>query len=94
MPRRSFAAVRNDLLVCLASGPKTLNLMSRLTGVVWPAVKRHGTWLCEQGLARRVLSTRYVVILELTPQGKEEAIHMQNKLKLAAVLKCQKQTVS
>ncbi len=73
MPRRSFAAVRHDLLQCLVSGPKTLNLMSRLTGVVWPAVKRHATWLCEQGLARRILSTRYAVIIELTPRGKEEA---------------------
>ncbi|MDO8660869.1 MAG: hypothetical protein Q7K43_03195 [Candidatus Woesearchaeota archaeon] len=79
MPLRSFMAVRNDLLACLASGPKTLNLVSRLTGVVWPAVKRHGTWLCEQGLARRILNTKYVVILELTTKGKEEATVLQKQ---------------
>ena len=69
--KRSYIEIRNSVLLCLASGQKTINQISNETQVNWKTVDRHLIYLTGKGWVREVFSSAYVRIYELTAFGKD-----------------------
>ena len=69
--KRTFIEIRNSILICLASGQKTINQISSETQINWKTVERHLTYLIGKGWVREVFKSSYVRILELTAFGKD-----------------------
>lgn len=71
VPKRTFVEIRNQILLSLASGQKTLNQISIETQINWKTVERHLTYLIGKGWVREAFSSAYVRIFELTAFGKD-----------------------
>ena len=69
--KRTFSGIRNSILLCLASGQKTINQISNETGINWKTVERHLIYLIGKGWVREAFSSAYVRIFELTAFGKD-----------------------
>ena len=69
--KRKFVDIRNPILLCLASGQKTINQISGESQVNWKTVERHLIYLIGKGWVREVFSSAYVRIYELTAFGKD-----------------------
>ena len=69
--KRTFIKIRNSILLCLASGQKTINQISNETQINWKTVERHLVYLIGKGWAREAFSSAYVRIFELTAFGKD-----------------------
>ena len=69
--KRRFTDLRSSILLCLASGQKTINQISNETQINWKTVERHLVYLIGKGWAREVFSSAYVRVFELTAFGKD-----------------------
>ena len=69
--KRTFTEIRYAILMSLAEGQKTINLISNDSGINWRTVENHLIHLAGKGLAREVFSSSYVRIFELTAFGKD-----------------------
>ncbi|MBI2101298.1 ArsR family transcriptional regulator [Candidatus Woesearchaeota archaeon] len=69
--KRRFTDLRSSILLCLASGQKTINQISNETQINWKTVERHLVHLIGKGWAREVFSSAYVRVFELTAFGKD-----------------------
>ena len=69
--KRRFIDIRNPILLCLASGQKTINQISTETNINWKTVERHLIYLIGKGWVREAFSSAYVRIFELTAFGKD-----------------------
>ena len=69
--KRTFLEIRKIIILCLASGQKTINQISSETQINWKTVERHLIYLIGKGWAREVFSSAYVRIFELTAFGKD-----------------------
>ncbi len=69
--KRTFSNLRNELIVSLSRGNKTINQLSNETRINWKTVNNHLIHLVGRGLAKEVLTTPYARIFEITKHGKE-----------------------
>ena len=69
--KRTFIDLRNSILLCLASGQKTINQISGESKINWKTVERHLIFLIGKGWVREAFSSAYVRIFELTAFGKD-----------------------
>ena len=69
--KRTFIDLRNSILLCLASGQKTINQISGESKINWKTVERHLIYLIGKGWVHEVFSSAYLRIFELTAFGKD-----------------------
>ena len=69
--KRTFAYIRDSILLSLASGQKTINQISNETGINWKTVDNHLVYLMGKMLVKEVFTSPYARILELTAFGKD-----------------------
>ncbi len=69
--KRTFAEIRNYILLSLASGQKTINQIASETGINWRTVDNHLVYLLGKILVKEVFRSSYVRIFELTSFGKD-----------------------
>ncbi len=70
MGKRKFAELRNILLLHLSKGKKTINTLSKESGVNWKTVDNHLVYLMGKGMVIEVLNSPYARIFEITEKGK------------------------
>ncbi len=75
--KRSFAEIRNKLLLTLAKGKNTLNNLAKKAGINWKTTDNHLTYLMGKKLVEEVFSSAYVRIFDLTEQGRELVKHLK-----------------
>jgi len=71
-PKRAYYEIRHILLNSLKFGQKTLNELSRDSGVNWKTCDNHLVWLVGMGWVEEVFSSKYVRIFKITEKGMEE----------------------
>ena len=69
--KRTFSELREIILNTLLGGKKTLNEVSKASGINWKTVDNHIVYLIGRGMVTEVFSSPYVRIVELTEKGKE-----------------------
>ena len=69
--KRKFSKLRENILVTLSKGKKTLNTLAKEAGVNWKTTDNHLTFLMGKGLVEEVFSSPYARIFELTEKGRE-----------------------
>lgn len=69
-PKRTFMELRNSILSAMRAGRKTVNQLSKDTGINWKTVDNHLIWLKGRGYVRDVFTSKYVKIFELTNEGR------------------------
>ena len=81
--KRPFTEIRENLLITLSKGKKTLNTLAKEAGVNWKTSDNHLTYLMGKGLVVEVFSSPYARIFELTEKGREfvEKIYPAGSLK-------------
>lgn len=81
--KRQFSEIRENLLITLSKGKKTLNTLAKEAGVNWKTTDNHLTYLMGKGFVTEVFSSPYARIFEITEKGKEqiEKIHPAGALK-------------
>ncbi len=70
-PKRTFRELRNEILADLLNGRKTVNQLSKDTGINWKTVDNHLIWLKGRGFVREVFASSYVKIYELSEEGRK-----------------------
>tara|TARA_Y100000310_G_scaffold345591_1_gene467005 strand:- start:5550 stop:5876 length:327 start_codon:yes stop_codon:yes gene_type:complete len=81
--KRSFDKIRTNILLNLSKGQKTLNQISKETGINWKTVDNHIVYLVGRGLVTEVFKSSFVRIYELSEEGKEFLLKkFQKKLKI------------
>ncbi len=81
--KRTFDKIRTNMLICLSKGQKTLNQISKETGINWKTVDNHIVYLVGRGLVTEVFKSSYVRIYELSDEGKEFLIEkFRKKIKI------------
>ncbi len=70
--KRIFSDLRKIILEGLVHNKKTVNQLSKDTGINWKTVDNHLIWLTGKGHVQIVFSSPYVKIFEITEKGKEE----------------------
>lgn len=73
--KRTFNELREIILQTLVDGKRTLNEISRLSGINWKTVDNHITYLIGRAMVTEVFNSPYVRIVELTEKGKEYLEH-------------------
>lgn len=69
--KRTYSELRLLLLNSLKNGEKTLNELSRVSGINWKTCDNHLIWLVGMEWVEEVFSSRYVRIFKITEKGKE-----------------------
>ena len=69
-PKRTFKELRQHILSVLLKGRKTVNQLSKDTGINWKTVDNHLIWLKGRGFVREVFSSSYVKIFEISEAGR------------------------
>ncbi len=80
-PKRTFAALRNLILLAMEGQKKTINQISNDSGVNWKTVEKHLTYLIGKRLVEEVFSSEYVRIFNLTEQGKDYVEIIRDEIK-------------
>jgi len=70
--KRTYTDLRVKILESIGNNKRTINDISRTTGINWKTVQRHLIYLKGSGYIVEVFSSPYVRIFELTDKGKEE----------------------
>lgn len=71
--KRTFYELRQLILRELFSGQKTINQLSKSTGINWRTAREHLNFLAARGDVTEVVSSEYVRIFKLTRKGMEKA---------------------
>jgi len=71
MKKRTFDVVRGILLNKLLKKDRTINGLSKVSGVNWKTTERHLIYLTGKGFAKEVLFSDYVKIYGITERGKD-----------------------
>lgn len=69
--KRGYSELRWLLLDSLKNGEKTLNELSKTSGINWKTCDNHLIWLVGMEWVEEVFSSRYVRIFKITEKGKE-----------------------
>jgi len=69
--KRTFSEIRILLLKSLSNSRRTINELSRISGVNWKTTENHLTYLVGKGLVREIVNSPYARIFELSEKGKE-----------------------
>ncbi len=69
--KRKFEEIRSIILENISSGQKTVNQISRETGVNWRTVDNHLVYLIGRGMISIVFESSYVKIYQITDAGRE-----------------------
>ncbi len=72
--KKTYEEIRRNVLLSLFNGKKTINEISRDSGVNWKTVQRHLTYLKGIELVSEVFSSPYVRIFDLTEKAREKII--------------------
>lgn len=78
-PKRTFAQIRDLILVSLAKGKMTINQVSTDSGINWRTVEKHLTFLIGKKMVQELFSSEYVRIFELTEQGREYVVQLRKR---------------
>ena len=70
--KRRYSELRGILLNSLKNGEKSLNELSRISGINWKTCDNHLIWLIGMEWVEEVFSSRYVRIFKITEKGVEE----------------------
>ncbi len=72
MPKkRNFIEIRELILKSLSTGRKTVNELSKDSGINWKTVDNHLVYLLGKGMVTEVFSSPYVKIYEINDKGRE-----------------------
>ena len=70
--KRTYSELRLRLLNSLKSGKKSLNELSRISGINWKTCDNHLIWLMGMEYVEEVFNSKYVRIFKITEKGEEE----------------------
>ena len=70
--KRRYSELRGILLNSLKNGEKTINELSKTSGINWKTCDNHLIWLVGMEWVEEVFSSRYVRIFKITEKGREE----------------------
>ena len=68
--KRTFSQIRENILLSLTKGQRTINQVANDTSINWKTVENHLTYLLGKNHVREILKSEYVRIFELTDEGK------------------------
>ncbi len=71
--KRTFYELRQLILRELSTGQRTINRLSKNTGINWRTASEHLEFLEKNGDVAEVVSSEYVRIFRLTEQGEKNA---------------------
>lgn len=72
MPKkRKYGPLRRLVLDSLAGGQKTVNQVSKETGINWRTVDNHIIYLTGRGYLKEVFVSSYVKIYAITERGRD-----------------------
>ena len=69
--KRGYSELRYLILNSLKNGEKSLNELSRISGINWKTCDNHLIWLIGMEWVEEVFSSRYVRIFKISEKGKE-----------------------
>ena len=69
--KRGYSELRYLILNSLKNGEKSLNELSRDSGVNWKTCDNHLIWLIGMEWVEEVFSSKYVRIFKISEKGKE-----------------------
>lgn len=69
--KRTFKELRHRILTTMLKGRKTVNQLSKDTGINWKTVDNHLIWLKGRGFVHEIFASSFVKIYELSDQGRQ-----------------------